>query len=195
MFTNKGHKISQASKTQAMLLSSSDFRSIASRRALPKAPLGRPNGLPPARRTYLPTFFLTADAALLSGVFLGLPLGLASALPVPALRLPLMTLESAAPVLAAFSVVGRKTSAGAAGGADDGDLKMVRGAALAFALALAAGGGPGGGGGSPEEDDAITGGSLGYLTVEAEDVLGAALALALAFGFVLGLTCGGSPLG
>ncbi len=178
-----------------MLLSSSDFRSIASRRALPKAPLGLPNGFPPARRTYLPTFFLTAAAVPLSGVFLGLPLALASALPAPDLRPPLMTLESAAPVLAAFSVVGRKTSAGAAGAAgvpDDGDLKMVRGAALAFALVLAAGGGPGGKGGSPEEDDAITGGSLGYLTVEAEDVLGAALALALALALAFG---GGSPLG
>ena len=175
-----------------MLLSSSDFRSIASRRALPNAPLGRPKGLPPGRRTYLATFFLTADAPL-SGVFLGLPLALPSALPVPALRAPLMTLGSAAAVLAAFSVVGRKTSAGAAGDADDGDLKMVRGAALAFALALAAGGG--GGGGPPEEDEVMTGGSLGYLTVEAEDVLGAALAWALALGAVLGLTWGGSPLG
>ena len=178
-----------------MLLSSSDCRSIASRRALPKAPLGLPNGLPPGRRTYLAMFFLTLAVVLLSGVFLGLPLGLASALPVPALRAPLMTLGSAAPVLAAFSVVGRKTSAGVAGDADDGDLKMVRGAALAFALALAAGGGPGGGGGPPEEDDAMTGGSLGYLTVEAEAVLGAALACALALGLVLVLTWGGSPLG
>ncbi len=176
-----------------MLLSSSDCRSIASRRALPKAPLGRPNGLPPGRRTYLATFFLTAAVVLLSGLFLGLPLGLASALPVPALRAPLMTLGSAAAVLAAFSVVGRKTSAGAAGDADDGDLKMVRGAALAFAFALAAGGG--GGGGPPEEDEVMTGGSLGYLTVEAEAVLGAALAWALALGAVLGLTWGGSPLG
>ena len=107
-----------------------------------------------------------------------------------------MTLGSAAAVLAAFSVVGRKTStgaAGAAGDADDGDLKMVRGAALAFALALAGGGGDGGG--PPEEDEVMTGGSLGYLTVEAEDVLGAALAWALALGAVLGLTWGGSPLG
>ena len=128
-----------------MLLSSSDCRSIASRRALPKAPLGLPNGLTPARRTYFATFFLTADAPTASGVFLGLPLGLASALGLPALRLALMTLGSAAPVLAAFSVVGKKTSPG---GADDGDLKMVRGAALAFAFA--AGGGPGGGGGPPD---------------------------------------------
>ncbi len=175
------------------MLLSSDCRSIASRRALPKAPLGLPNGLPPGRRTYLAMFFLTLAVVLLSGVFLGLPLGLASALPVPALRAPLMTLVSAAPVLAAFSLVGRKTSAGAAGDADDGDLKMVRGAALAFALALAGGGG--GGGGPPEEDEVMTGGSLGYLTVEAEDVLGAALAWALALGAVLGLTWGGSPLG